>query len=319
MNCLCCGKQIPNSATESEKQWRWHKRCVKAFFHTEELPALDITRERLVTLTNETVNKGLTVPGVQKKLSLHLSTEGMSRLTIVDYPTGYILKPQTEDYDFMPEYEDLAMRLAELCGIRTVPHALIQMNESYAYITRRIDREITDQAVSQYAMEDFCQLSNRLTQDKYKGSYESCGRIVRKYSVACGFDLSELFLRVLFSFVIGNSDMHLKNFSLRETQPGNRRFRLSEAYDMLPVNVIVPEDTEQLALTLNGKKHNIHRKDFRVFAEVSGIPRKAADHMMDKICSLEDKFYAQTMQSYLPDQQKEKVCKLISYRMEQLV
>ena len=106
-------------------------------------------------------------------------------------------------------------------------------------------------------MEDFCQLSYRLTQDKYKGSYEQCGRIIKKYSATPGLDLSELFLRVVGSFVMGNSDMHLKNFSLKETEPGSRNFQLSKAYDMLPVNVIMPEDKEQLALTINGKKRNI--------------------------------------------------------------
>ena len=184
-------------------------------------------------------NEGFTVPGVQKKLSLHLSSDTNARLTIVDYPTGFILKPQTEEYAHMPEYEDLAMRLAELIGIQTVPHALIKMKDEYGYITKRIDRDITQDQIKLYAMEDFCQLSNRLTQDKYKGSYENCGRIIKKYSITPGLDLSELFLRVAGSFVMGNSDMHLKNFSLRETEPGSRRFQLSKAYDMLPVNVIM--------------------------------------------------------------------------------
>lgn len=112
-------------------------------------------------------------------MSLHLSKELQNRLTMVDYPTGYILKPQTEEFENMPEYEDLAMRLAELMGIQTVPHALIKIGNEYAYITKRIDREITDKEVKLYAMEDFCQLSRRLTQDKYKGSYENCGRIIK--------------------------------------------------------------------------------------------------------------------------------------------
>ena len=105
---------------------------------------------------------------MQKKLSLHLSTDIDTRLTIVDYPTGYILKPQTEEYDNLPEFEDLAMRLAELAGIQTVPHALISINEKYAYITKRIDRDIVEKNISMYAMEDFCQLSHRLTIDKYE-------------------------------------------------------------------------------------------------------------------------------------------------------
>ena len=316
MKCLCCGKTIRENASNAEKEWSWHKKCVKSFFMTEEMPFLDITKEQLERLANETVNEGLTVPGVQKKLSLHLSSDTNARLTIVDYPTGYILKPQTEEFDYMPEFEDLAMRLAELMGIQTVPHALIKINDEYAYITKRVDRDIEKNEIKLYAMEDFCQLSNRLTQDKYKGSYENCGRIIKKYSITPGLDLSELYLRVVGSFIIGNSDMHLKNFSLRETEPGNRRFQLSNAYDMLPVNVIMPEDKEQLALTINGKKRNIHKKEFRLLAEACGIPSNAAEHMLKKICSKKDKFLKQIEEAYLSEEQKENVKELISERIE---
>ena len=316
MKCLCCGKTINQNAAESEKKWQWHKKCVVNFFHTKEMPVLDITKEQLEFLVNETVNEGLTVPGVQKKLSLHLSSDIDARLTIVDYPTGYILKPQTEEFENMPEFEDLAMRLAEIMWIQTVPHALIKMNGEYAYITKRIDRETTEKETRLYAMEDFCQLSCRLTQDKYKGSYEQCGRLIKKYSTTPGLDMSELFLRVAGSFVMGNSDMHLKNFSLKETEPGNRKFQLSKAYDMLPVNIIMPEDKEQLALTINGKKRNIHKKEFRLLAEACGIPSNAAEHMLKKICSKKDKFLKQIEEAYLSEEQKENVKELISERIE---
>ena len=316
MKCLCCGKTINQNAAESEKKWQWHKKCVVNFFHTKEMPVLDITKEQLEFLVNETVNEGLTVPGVQKKLSLHLSSDIDARLTIVDYPTGYILKPQTEEFENMPEFEDLAMRLAEIMGIQTVPHALIKMNGEYAYITKRIDRETTEKETRLYAMEDFCQLSCRLTQDKYKGSYEQCGRLIKKYSTTPGLDMSELFLRVAGSFVMGNSDMHLKNFSLKETEPGNRKFQLSKAYDMLPVNIIMPEDKEQLALTINGKKRNIHKKEFRILADVCGIPSNAAERMLKKICSKKDKLLNQIEEAYLFDEQKEKVKELVSERIE---
>lgn len=133
MKCLYCKKEIRDTAREEEKKWCWHKRCVNMFFGKKEMPILDVTKEQLEELANETVNEGLTIPGVQKKLSLHLSSETNARLTIVDYPTGYILKPQTEEFSNMPEFEDLAMHLAEIMGIRTVPHALIKTNDEYAY------------------------------------------------------------------------------------------------------------------------------------------------------------------------------------------
>lgn len=278
----------------------------------------DITKEQLEKLANETVNEGIIIPGVQKKLSLHLSCDMNTRLTIVDYPTGYILKPQTEEFKNMPEFEDLAMRLAEIMGIQTVPHALIKMNGEYAYITKRIDRDITGEKIRLYAMEDFCQLSRRLTQDKYRGSYENCGRIIKKYSEIPGVDLSELFLRVVGSFVMGNSDMHLKNFSLRETEPGNRKFHLSKAYDMLPVNVIMPEDQEQLALTINGKKRNIHKKEFRILAESCGISLHVAERMIKRVCGLEEKLFKQIDMAYLSEEQKEQVKTLVQERISVL-
>ena len=263
MKCLCCGTEIGIHASDEEKLHSWHRRCTKKFFGTTKMPKLDLNKEKFEELANAAITQGLTVPGVQKKLSLHLSTDIDTRLTVVDYPAGYILKPQTEEYEMLPEFEDFAMRAAKLAGIQTVPHALIKNDGQYAYITRRIDRNTDESGATQlYAMEDFCQLSERLTIDKYKASYEKCGKIVKQYSQQVGLDLSELFLRVVFSYVIGNSDMHLKNFSLIEDAPGSRKFSLSAAYDMLPVNIVLPEDNEELALTLNGKKRNIHRKDF---------------------------------------------------------
>ncbi len=314
MNCLYCGNPIKDNLSIEEKENCWHSKCIKSFFGTNRMPALDISDKQLMELANAAVNKGLTVPGVQKKLSLHLTGDSDARLTIVDYPTGYILKPQTEDYVMLPEFENLAMSLAKKAGIQTVPHALIKMNGQYAYITRRIDRDIKDDFVYLYAMEDFCQLSNRLTQDKYKGSYENCGRIIKKYSARSGLDLSELFLRVVFSFIIGNSDMHLKNFSLIETEPAGRKYCLSRAYDMLPVNIIMPEDTEQFALTLNGKKRNIQRKDFLKFAENCQFSEKSANAMLNKMYSLKEDFLMQCDHSNLTDELKNQTKELIVQR-----
>ena len=316
MRCLYCRKEIKESASDEEKKHIWHKRCIKTFFGTKTMPILDVTEEQLERLANETVNKGLTIPGVQRKMSLHLSTDVDSRLTIVDYPTGYILKPQTKDFQSLPEFEDLAMHLAEIAGIQTVPHALMKMNDQYVYITKRIDREIGENYVKMYAMEDFCQISNRLTQDKYRGSYEHCGRIIKKYSIYPGLDLSELFLRVVVSYIIGNSDMHLKNFSLIEQSPGEWDFHLSKAYDMLPVNIVMPEDEEQLALTLNGKKRTIRKKDFKIFAQKCDIMDKSAEKMMKKMGNLKEKFLAGCDESYLSDELKQRTKELIEKRVE---
>ncbi len=312
MKCLYCGKNI--TSTELVES-NWHKKCIKRFFGVSTIPKLEITNDKLVDLVDSSVNKGMTIPGVQKKISLHLSHEDTYRLTVVDYPTGFILKPQTNEYANLPEYENLAMRLADCVGIKTVPHALILLDSNYAYITKRIDRDINKTHCKKYAMEDFCQLANHLTTDKYKSSYEYCGKIINKYSSRPGIDVVEMFYRIIFSFVIGNSDMHLKNFSLIETSSGSREFALSDAYDMLPVNVILPEDTEQMALTVNGKRKNILYKDFIELANHCNIPEKVAVALIKKICSYKDKMLKEIDKSYLSEEQKESVLKLINNRI----
>lgn len=241
MNCLCCGKPIQ----EENAQKGWHKSCIKKFFGTAEIPEIEIDEETLELLAQESTTRGYTVPGVQKKLSLHLLSEKKNpRLTLVNYPTGYILKPQVAEFEALPEAEQLVMCMAEGARISTVPHALVQSGENLAYITKRVDRIFEKNQVRMLAMEDFCQLDLRLTQDKYRGSYERCARIVDRYSSRKGLDMAELYLRIVFSFIVGNSDMHLKNFSLMETEEGSGEYILSPAYDLLPVNVIMPEDKE---------------------------------------------------------------------------
>ena len=318
MNCLCCGKPIIETATEQEKAVGWHNRCVKRFFGTKTLPDIEVSEEVLEQLAIESTNKGLTVPGVQKKMSLHLDNSGATpRLTLVNYPTGYILKPQTREYPCLPEAEYLVMQMAEKAKIKTVPHALIRIkaqDNALAYITKRIDRRDG----KMLAMEDFCQLDGRLTEDKYKGSYERCAKIIRKYSSRAGLDITELFIRVVFSFIVGNSDMHLKNFSLIETDENSGSYILSDAYDMLPVNTVNPADTEQTALTMNGKKRNLHRNDFLKFADACQIDRAVAGKIIDRLKGYESEFIRETEQSYLNDELKDNLNSLITQRINDL-
>ena len=318
MKCLYCGKTLADDSSEVEFRTGWHKGCVKKFFGVSELPYVDLSEERLRQLADESISRGFTVPGVQKKLSLHLSNEDKPRLTLVNYPTGYILKPQTEEYPALPEAEHLVMHMAKATGIKTVPFGLIRIgdeNTQLVYITKRIDRVTKKNKLQKLAMEDFCQLEERLTKDKYKGSYERCAKVVEQYSTRAKLDLAEIYLRILFSYVIGNSDMHLKNFSLIETKEGNGEYVLSEAYDMLPVNVIIPEDTEELALTLKGKKRKFKREEFVSFGEGIGLAEKVCENMIRKIISLEPKYNVLIDESYLPENMKENLCQLIRQRV----
>jgi serine/threonine-protein kinase HipA len=316
MNCLCCGKPLKEPVPASG----WHPACVRRFFGTKTLPEIELTDDALTLLAEKAVQKGHTVPGVQKKLSLHLSMEHTPRLTMVDYPTGYILKPQVPEFRALPEAEHLVMRMAAAAGLSVVPHALVRLKDGYAYLTRRVDRVRgeDDAAVQMLAMEDFCQLDLRLTQDKYRGSYERCVKVIQRYSSRPGLDLSELFLRLVFCFLTGNSDMHLKNFSLIETAPESGAYVLSPAYDLLPVNVIMPEDKEEFALTMNGKKTNLRRNDFFLFAEAAGIPRKAAETMIRKMTDFVPAWLKLSDESLLPPDLKQALNELIQARADRI-
>ncbi|HPJ76065.1 MAG TPA: HipA domain-containing protein [Clostridia bacterium] len=321
MNCLCCGKPLSDDSVV-EKASFWHNSCIKKFFFANRLPIIDVSEQMLMHLALENTKKGFTIPGVQKKISLHLTQGNNPRLTLVNYPTGYILKPQVSEYHSLPEAEFLVMQMALKTGINTVPFALLMMeHNNYSYITRRIDRILPtgkNIKTQMLAMEDFCQLSGRLTVDKYHGSYEQCAKIISKYSINTGLDLSELFVRIVFSYVVGNSDMHLKYFSLIETAPNSQEYVLSPAYDMLPVNIILPDDKDQLALTLNGKKRNIRKNDFLFFAENSRIPQKSAEKMIKKVVSLKETYLKMCRDSYLPDDMKSVFEKLITDRISVL-
>ena len=188
---------------------------------------------------------------------------------------------------------------------------------SYAYITRRVDRVLSaakNDTGRMLAMEDFCQLDGRLTQDKYRGSCERCARIISRWSQRPGLDLSELFLRLVFSYAVGNSDMHLKNFSLIETAPESGQYALSDAYDLLPVNVILPEDQDQFALTMNGKKRNLRRKDFMVYAESCGISTKTAERLIQSVADRQNQYIELCRASFMPGDMKEKLEALMTGR-----
>ena len=311
MKCLCCGKPLLE-----ESKCGWHENCVKRFFGTSSFPDIEIGEKELESIVSKSVKKGLTIPGVQKKLSLHLSSEHHhSRLTFIDYPTGYILKPQVKDFSHLPECEHLVMSMADITGIQTVPHALIKKGNTYAYITKRINRIIKESDVQKIAMEDFCQLDMRLTADKYKGSYERCAKVIKRYSSQASLDVSELFLRLVFAFATGNSDMHLKNFSLIENEKG---YVLSKACDLLPVNLVMPSDNEEFALTMNGKKAHIRKKDFLVFAKEFDIPLVATQKIISSVLSRKEEYIDMIRDSFLSSDEKNRFIGLLNARLKVL-
>jgi len=278
----------------------YHAKCCRNFFGTSSQPILHLDKQILDDLAARTVNKRIAVTGVQPKLSVDIQSEnGYKRLTLVGLWGKYILKPQHEKFRFMPETEDLTMHLANVFKIKTCEHALVKTSDgTMAYIARRFDRNNG----GKIHVEDFCQISGFLTEQKYKGSYEKIGKLIMQYCSNRGLDTLNFFELVLFSFLTGNNDMHLKNFSV--IHHDDRSVSLAPAYDLLNVNLIFPEDREELALTLNGRKRKITKEDFDVLAEKLNLPQKAARNIYVKFLKGRDKVENLISASFLPDEWK---------------
>lgn len=305
--CLCCYKEL----TGGEKDF--HRACSKKMFGTPAVPELPYTRENLTDLAKEVIRSQTTLTGVQAKLSLDISKEQRAetrRFTIVGLWGRYILKPQTDFYPNLPEVEDLTMHLAELAKIEVVPHSLIRFADGeLCYITRRIDRTVTGEKLP---MEDMCQLTERLTEHKYKGSYEQIAKAVVRFSSVPKLDLANYWEQVVFSWITGNADMHLKNFSLYSKQ--KNVYQLTPAYDMLSTALVMPEDTEELALTLNGRKNKIRRDDFELAMRASGLDEKVIANIFNKFLKARDKWFAFIDNSFLSDAKKVEYKSIINTR-----
>lgn len=309
--CLVCYREL------EERQKDYHPSCAKRFFGKAEAPILPYSRDNINDLAKQSVLSRTAVTGVQSKLSMDVNKGGKDepdRLTIVGLWGRYILKPKSDEFPWLPEVEDLTMHLAEIGRISVVPHTLIRFSDGeLAYMTRRIDR---DSRGKKYLMEDMCQISGRVTADKYKSSYENIAKMIKRYSSAPMLDLVNFWEVVVFSWITGNSDMHLKNFSLISQTPGN--YVLSQAYDLLNVHLIFPEDDEELALTLDGKKKRIDRKSFERAMASSGLEKKVVENIFNKFKSVARQWYDFIDISFLPSQLKEKYKEEIAGRLDLL-
>ena len=214
--CLYCYQELEAGQKD------FHPTCAKRFFGKTEAPTLPYSRSNINDLAKVSVLNRIAVTGVQSKLSMDVNKGGKDepdRLTIVGLWGRFILKPKSDEFPWLPEVEDLTMHFASIAKIDVVPHTLIRFSDGeLAYLTRRIDR---DNHGSKYLMEDFCQISERVTADKYKSSYENIAKLIKKHSSAPLLDLVNFWEVVVFSWLTGNSDMHLKNFSLISKAHGN--------------------------------------------------------------------------------------------------
>jgi serine/threonine-protein kinase HipA len=165
-------------------------------------------------------------------------------------------------------------------------------------------------------MENLCQATGRLTEDKYRGSLEQAGKAIRRYSDQPGLDAEDFFELVVFCFLTGNADMNLKNFSLWRPAPGN--IQLAPAYDLVATQLVLPRDPEESALALNGKKQNLRRKDFDALAESLELREKVRDNVYAKLSAIRRHWEGLRDRTFLGREHRKEFTGIIAERSKRL-
>jgi serine/threonine-protein kinase HipA len=294
----------------------FHEKCSMEFFETPTPPEMEYSLDQMDELAKSIVERSVSVPGVQAKLSMSVvkETKGKSdtRLTVVGALGGrYIFKPPSERFPEMPENEHVTMRIADAFGIRVVPSSLIRLaSGELSYITKRVDRTKAGEKVH---MIDMFQITEAF--DKYKSSMERVGKALDSYSDNTLLDKIFYFELSLYSFLSGNNDMHLKNFSMIESSSG---WILAPAYDLLNVAVIFREDSEELALTLAGKKKKLKREQFEQFGKGLDLTDKQINGAFNRIVKNKSKALEWIDRSFLSGDMRTAYKKVLEAKFKQL-
>ena len=307
--CLYCYKELDEGMKD------FHSGCARKFFGTATAPLLEYRREELDALAAQVIQSQTSLTGVQPKLSLNLHKhKGCNRLTIVGLWGDFIFKPQAEAYPQLPENEDLTMHMAEAARIKVVPHSLVHLADgSLGYITRRIDRTTKGEKID---MEDMCQLTLHPTEYKYKSSCEQIGKTIAAYSSTPKLDLINFMQILLFSFVTGNNDMHLKNFSLYRPK---KAYQLTPAYDLLNVAIANPKDKEEMALSINGKKSRLKLQDFIKASDTLGIGQRVTLQLIENMQKALPVWKDLIRNSFLSEDMKKSYLELVETRLSKLI
>ena len=312
--CLYCYRSLEKSYKDD-----FHEHCSLEFFGTKKSPLLEYSLNQMAELAKNVVERSIAVPGVQPKLSLSLVKGAIQnghsgRLTVVGALGGnYIFKPPSEHFPEMPQNEHVTMRIAEAFGIRTVPSSLIRLQSGeLSYITRRIDRTDGGEKIH---MIDMFQILEAF--DKYKSSMERVGKAVGEYSSNTLLDKLYFFELSVFSFLTGNNDMHLKNFSMIDA--GEAKWALSPAYDLLNVAIANPDDTEELALTLEGKKKKLKRENFERLGKDLGLNKKQVEGVFNRFIKSKPISMQWVDNSFLSGEYKEKYKEVLEERYSRMI
>jgi len=256
----------------------------------------------------------MSIAGVQPKLSAQLSVKD-EVFKVVDKHGSYILKPPLSDFEEVPQNEDVTMRMAAACGIEVPFHGLMYaIDESMLYFIRRFDRV---GRTGKKHVEDFAQVAGMSRDTKYDYSMERVASLIEDYCTFPMIEKTKLFRRMLFCWVCGNEDMHLKNFSLIHD---DGKIGLSPAYDLLNTTMLLANATEEMALPLKGKKSNFNRELFFNYfgQERLELNKNVLSNIEEQIVSTIPKWFNLIETSFLGDEKKEEFLNIINHRKQEI-
>ncbi len=256
----------------------------------------------------------MSIQGVQAKLSAHLNVKE-EVFEVVDTGGQYILKPQSNLYSELPQNEDLTMRLAAEAGIDVPLHGMVYSKDgSLTYFIKRFDRVGRG---GKLPVEDFAQLEGKTRDTKYKSSMEQVATTIEQYCTFPAVEKVKLFRLTLFNFLVGNEDMHVKNFSLIRN---DGKVELSPAYDLLNTTIAIRGATEELALPLRGKKSKMKKDDFVDYFALQrlGLTKKVVGNILDELAVAAEEWKATIEISFLSDQMKQAYLSLLDERKKRL-
>lgn len=265
-------------------------------------------------LRREAVNraKKLSIQGVQPKLSATISVVGQE-FKIVDQFGTYIIKPQNDLFPQLPENEDLTMRMAKEFALDVPLHGMVYAKDgSLSYFIKRFDRYGKGK---KYATEDFAQLTGNTRDTKYRFTMEKMVPVIEEFCSFPAIEKADFFKRVIFCYVTGNEDMHLKNFSL-VTKGG--KTTLTPAYDLLNTSIAIKDPIEEIALTLKGKKSYLKASDFMDYyaKERLQLNGKTIELILEQMQKVTPKWKELIEISFLSDDMKEKYISLLDSRLD---
>lgn len=286
-------------------------KTLRAMFGKPIRPTIRIALSEVALQAQKLAGK-LSISGVQPKLSVKLEGE---RLTPAQREGQFILKPQTQEFPELPQNEYLCMQMARRFGLNTATCLLLELSDgSPAYLVKRFDRFKKGRRIEKLACEDMQQILGG--PDKYAGSHEQIAAAIREHCTFAPLELQRLFEIVVFDFAIGNGDAHRKNFSLLTREDGN--VALSPVYDLVSSRLVIPEESDELALTVNGKRNRLRRGDFLALADSLQVAPSYAEARLADLLGHADRFEQMIAESALSTPLQHRLTGIVTARIDRL-